>query len=105
MKAGVSTVPCGVSIRPSRAAPSVARTVKRMDMCKRLAAARSAARALAPPSGRPLNWGLVAPQRQPELGELLADLVQRRHAEVFRLQQFVGRALDEVAERVDAQPV
>ena len=48
---------------------------------------------------------LVATQRQPVLRKFLADLVERGHAEVLRLQQFVRAALDQVAEGVDAQPV
>src|SRR6266508_680256 len=76
MNTGVSMAPCAVSSRPRRAAPSVASTSK---------------------------WIIrfsVAAERQPELPQLLPDLVQRRHAEVLRLQQFIGGPLHEFAERV-----
>src|SRR5690242_8353390 len=94
MKTGVSTAPCGVSSRPSRAAPSRACTWKRVAMQKRIS-----------PQGHKEHKGrhkedrkphfacllcalvvnvfvLIAPQRQSVLRQLLAHLVERRHAEV-----------------------
>src|SRR5437016_1070642 len=52
-----------------------------------------------------MNWGSIAAQPQPVLPQLVAYLGQRGHAEVLGLQQFVRTTADEVAQRVDAEPV
>src|SRR5262245_36803105 len=47
----------------------------------------------------------IAAQLQPHRGELFADLVEARHAEVLGFHELVGRARDQFGERRDAQPV
>src|SRR5262249_51131781 len=47
----------------------------------------------------------IPPEGPAQLRQFLAALPQRSHAEILRLQQPVPRALDEVAERIHAEPV
>src|SRR4051812_14239517 len=93
MKTGVSTLPWDVSSRPRRAAPSLARSSKRIAMIGGV--------------GAPSRGGtvLVVAQLQAVLSQLFADLGERGLAEVLRFQQLVRRALNQFAERVDAQTV
>src|SRR5436190_23188626 len=104
MKIGVSTVPCGVCRRPRRAAPSVCKRSKRMDMdtnryCPSLKRKRSMLHSSLTLQAR---TALIAAQRQPISLQFLAHLAQRRLAEVLRFQQLIRRALNQIAERVDA---
>src|SRR5262245_22764452 len=95
MKAGVSTVPCGVASRPRRAAVvrSLARASNRTgddgDTC---ASARGPTR-------------LLILELQPQLGELLTDLVERRDAEILALHQLVAGMYDQLADGLDAELV
>src|SRR6202011_1138963 len=43
---------------------------------------------------------LIAPQSKPKLAQLFAHLGQRRHAEILRLQQFVGGSVAKFAKGV-----
>src|SRR5207244_538097 len=114
MKTGVSTTPCGVWSRPSRAAPSVCTISNWIAIPNE----RPLAKTQRSPRGQTrgcLLGGLcvfarghsclISAEGQAELSQLLADLVQRGHAEVLRFEQFIRAALHQLAERVDAQAI
>ena len=121
MKAGVSTVPCGVSSRP-RARPSPGRGragesdrrrvgagsgVRMSRVDPRSPGRRKAADRAGPPirsarSTRP-QAGQSFFSLRPMPGELVADLVERGDAEVLALQQLVAGVLEQVAQGLDVE--